>query len=74
MIGSLAKMVAYSKAPRTTFTVLHPRKALRLRAMQKELRHSPLPRLTALSAAVLALPLGMALGRRTANGRAHQSA
>jgi hypothetical protein len=40
-----------------------------LRAMQKELKYSPLPRLTALGAAVLALPIGVALGRLS--GRRH---
>jgi hypothetical protein len=65
MIGSVAKMVAYSKAPRTTFTVLHPRKALKLRAMKQEVRHSPVPRIAAIGAAAIALPLGLALGRLT---------
>jgi hypothetical protein len=69
MIGSIAKMVAYSRAPKTTFTVLHPRKALKLRAMRRELRVSPLPRMAAIGAAAVALPLGIALGRITA-GRA----
>jgi hypothetical protein len=65
MIRSIAKMVAYSKAPRTTFAVMHPKKALRLKAMQKEIRYSPVPRIAAIGAAALALPLGIALGRRS---------
>jgi hypothetical protein len=70
MIRSIARMVAYSKAPRTTFAVMHPKKALRLKAMQKEIRHSPVPRLAALGAAAVALPLGIALGRLSGrNGR-----
>jgi hypothetical protein len=65
MIRSIAKGIAYSRAPRTTFAVLHPRQALRLKAMQKEIRHSPVPRMFALGAAALALPIGIALGRLT---------
>lgn len=64
MIRSIAKSVAYSKAPKTTFTVLHPKKAVRLRKMRYDLRHAYAPRLTALGAAILALPLGYAMGRR----------
>jgi hypothetical protein len=66
MIRAVAKMVAYSKAPRTTFAVLHPKKALKLQLMRKEVRRSPVPRLAALGAAAVALPLGIALGRLTA--------
>jgi hypothetical protein len=65
MIRSLAKMFAYSKAPRTTFSVLHPVKALKFKAMKKEVRYSPVPRMAAAGAAVLALPIGVALGRLT---------
>jgi hypothetical protein len=61
MIGSLARMVAYNKAPRTTFAVLHPKQALQLRRLKKDLRS---PRAAAIGAAVLALPLGLWLGRR----------
>jgi hypothetical protein len=63
MIGSLARMVAYSKAPRTTFAVLHPKQALQLRRLKKDFR-SPAPRVAAIGAAALALPLGLWLGRR----------
>lgn len=68
MIGSLARMVAYHKAPKTTFAVLHPRKAMKLRRLRRDLRTSPAPRVAAAGAAVtmaaLALPLGLWLGRR----------
>ncbi|HEX6132902.1 MAG TPA: hypothetical protein VFZ24_02890 [Longimicrobiales bacterium] len=73
MIGTLLKAVAYSKAPRTTFSVLHPAKAVLFRKFQWDMRHAHAPRVTAIGAAALALPLGMWLGRkraRRANGAA----
>jgi hypothetical protein len=63
MIGTLAKMVAYNKAPRATFTIFHPRQALRLRRLRRDMMTSPAPRVAAIGAAVVALPLGILLGR-----------
>jgi hypothetical protein len=70
MIGTVAKTYAYAKAPRTTFTVLHPRTALKLRRLRHDIRHSYAPRVAALGVLAVALPLGFALGRMTGNGRA----
>ena len=67
MIGTLFKAIAYSKAPRTTFTMLHPGKAVRFRKFQWDMRHAYAPRVTALSAAALALPVGLWLGRKRAD-------
>ena len=64
MIGTLLKVFAYSKAPRTTFTMLHPTKAVLFRKFQWDMRHAYAPRVTALGAAALALPVGLWLGRR----------
>lgn len=68
MIGSLIKMAAYMKAPRATFAVVHPGKALRLKKLQWQFRHTEAPRWAAtagaVGAAALVLPLGLALGRR----------
>jgi hypothetical protein len=64
MIGTLFKAIAYSKAPRTTFTMLHPARAVRLRKFQWDMRHAYAPRVAALGVAALALPLGLWLGRR----------
>ncbi|HEX2167338.1 MAG TPA: hypothetical protein VHG09_08935 [Longimicrobiales bacterium] len=75
MIGTLFKAVAYSKAPRATFTMLHPGKAVRFRKFQWDMRHAYAPRVTALGAAALALPVGLWLGRKAvggANGRDEQ--
>jgi hypothetical protein len=66
MIGSLFKALAYSKAPRTTFTVLHPAKAVLFRKFTWDMRHAHAPRVSALGAAALALPLGLWLGRKRA--------
>jgi hypothetical protein len=65
MIGTLLKVFAYSKAPRTTFTMLHPTKAVLFRKFQWDMRHAYAPRVTALGAAALALPVGLWLGRRS---------
>lgn len=65
MIGTLLKFFAYSKAPRTTFTMLHPTKAVRFRKFQWDMRHAYAPRVTALGVAALALPVGLWLGRRS---------
>jgi hypothetical protein len=63
MIGSILKTAAYARAPRTTFTVLHPKKALKLRKMRWDMRHAYAPRVAAVGALALALPLGYAIGR-----------
>lgn len=67
MIGSLLKAAAYSKAPKTTFTALHPKQAARLKKLEWDMKHAYAPRLTALGVALLALPIGIVLGRLTAH-------
>jgi hypothetical protein len=69
MIGSIIKMMAYNKAPRTTFALAHPKETLRLWRFRRQLRTSPVPRAAAVGAAALALPLGIALGRLTRRER-----
>jgi hypothetical protein len=64
MIGTLLRAIAYSKAPRTTFAVMHPGKAVRFRKFQWDMKNAYAPRVTALGAAALALPVGLWLGRR----------
>jgi hypothetical protein len=72
MIGSLLKATAYSKAPRTTFSVLHPKEAARLKKLDWDMKHAYAPRVAALGVALLALPIGVLLGRLTA--RRHEPA
>jgi hypothetical protein len=68
MLRSMAKVFAYSKAPKTTFAILHPREALRIRAMKKWLRKTaPAGRTAALGAAALAVPVGIVLALKAAS-------
>ncbi len=64
MLGTLLKGYAYTQNPKLTFTALHPVKALQLRKMEYDLEHAYAPRLTAIAAAAVALPLGVWLGRQ----------
>ena len=64
MLGTLLKGYAYTRNPKLTFTTLHPVKALQLRKMEYDLEHAYAPRLTAIAAAAVALPLGVWLGRQ----------
>ena len=63
MIREAIKLLAYSKAPKTTFAVNHPRAALKLKATGWDLRRGYAPRIAALGAAAVALPLGYAFGK-----------
>lgn len=58
-----AKLWAYSRAPRTTVALRHPRFAARAFKARWDLRNAYAPRITAVGAAAIALPLGLALGR-----------
>jgi hypothetical protein len=73
MMRTLAKAYAYRKAPRTTFTVLHPKQAVKLRRLRWDIRHAYAPRLAALGALAVAIPFGYALGRKAGNGNGSRS-
>ena len=64
MIGTIAKTFAYAKAPKKTFTILHPRRAAKLRRLKHDVRHAYAPRLIGAGVVAMAIPLGFALGRR----------
>jgi hypothetical protein len=64
MVGSLMKMLAHSRATRSRFVLRHPVKAFRLGKLRHDLRHAPAPRVAAMGAAALALPIGFLLARR----------
>jgi hypothetical protein len=68
MIGTLAKTYAYRRAPKTTFAVLHPKQAVKLRRLRWDMRHAYAPRVVALGTLAVAIPLGYVLGRKVANG------
>lgn len=68
MIGTIARSYAYTRAPRTMFALRHPRAAAKLRFIPWDLRHGYGPRIAAVGAAMLALPVGYAIGRLTSRG------
>ena len=75
MIGTLLKMEAYKHAPRATFAALNPKKSAQVAHMKYDLRHAYAPRLTAVGAALLAMPVGFLIGKaltgRKSNGVHH---
>lgn len=64
MLGSLWKLYAYGRAPRTTFSLLHPVTAAQLIKLPFDLRTAYAPRLTAVAAALIVGPLAYRLGKR----------
>jgi hypothetical protein len=69
MIGNLLKWYAYTKAPRATFAVRHPRTTARLAHARYDMKHSVVPRVSAVGAALIALPLGYLAGRLATRSR-----
>jgi hypothetical protein len=63
MIGKMAKVVAYRNAPRAAAAVFNPRASARLAHTKYDLKHSYAPRITAVGAALLAMPIGFLIGR-----------
>ena len=63
MVGKMIKILAYKNAPRTTFAVLHPRTSARLAHTKYDMKHSYAPRITAVGAALLAMPIGFLIGK-----------
>jgi hypothetical protein len=70
MIGTLLKLLAYYKAPKTTFGARHPVRSAQLLKTPFDLRTAYAPRivagLTLLLVAPIAYRLGRAAGRREA--------
>jgi hypothetical protein len=64
MVGRFLKLMAYKKAPKKTFALRHPVTTFKLMRVRPHLRHAYAPRLSAIGAAAVALPLGMWLGSR----------
>ena len=65
MLGKILKFMAYSRAPKLTFTILHPKGAARLAKTRWDLKHAWAPRASGLAAAAIALPVGYLLARLT---------
>ena len=72
MVGKLLKVYAYSKAPRATFAAAHPVKRMRLAKMRWDMKHAWAPRVAAIGAAAVILPLGIALGRAGRHNHRHE--
>lgn len=64
MLGTIAKMLAYKKAPKTTFAVRHPHEAVKARKMQYDMQNAYAPRVAAAITAAIMLPLGICIGYR----------
>jgi hypothetical protein len=75
MIGKLFKLVAYTQAPKTTFTLRHPVAAAQLVKTPFDLRTAYAPRITAAVTALLVAPLAYRVGKRVGEGAldAHRS-
>lgn len=63
MIGTLAKLYAYSRWPKATFMVTHPKTSARLAKMQWDLQNAYAPRVAAITTAVIAIPFGYMVGK-----------
>jgi hypothetical protein len=63
MIGKMAKVVAYRHAPRAAATMFNPRASAQLAHTKYDLRHGYAPRITAIGAALLAMPIGFLIGK-----------
>jgi hypothetical protein len=68
MIGKLLKLFAYTKAPKTTFSFLHPRVAVQVAKTPFDFRTSYAPRIAAVATALLVGPLAYRLGKRAGEG------
>lgn len=64
MLGTLLKLFAYSRAPKRTFAVLHPKKTAKTAAVPWDLAHGYGPRVAALVTAAVVGPLAYRVGRR----------
>jgi hypothetical protein len=69
VIGTIATMVGYAKAPKTTFVLKHPVKSFQIMRTRRRFKNAiRSPRtLVTLGAAVAAVPLGFWVGSRIRN-------
>lgn len=64
MVRALLKLLAYSQAPKTAFSFLHPVTAVQVAKTPFDLRTAYAPRLTAVATVLLVAPLAYRLGKR----------
>jgi hypothetical protein len=63
MIGKIAKVMAMKHAPKVAASIMHPRASARLAHTKYDLKHGYAPRITAVGAALLAVPVGFLIGQ-----------
>ncbi len=70
MIGTIATVAGYARAPKTTFIVRHPVRAMEIMAVRRKVRHtvSSPAFLAGVGAAALVVPVGLWLRRRANHG------
>lgn len=68
MIGTLLKLLAYSNAPRATFTVRHPVVRAQLAKTPFDFRTAYAPRIAAVATALIVGPLAYRVGKRVGEG------
>lgn len=66
MIGTIATVAGYAKAPKTTFIVKHPIRAMEIMTVRRKVRNTVTSPafLAGVGAAALAVPVGIWLRRR----------
>ena len=70
MLGDIATVAGYVKAPRTTYVVKHPIRAMRMARVRRDIGQALTPGRVALGLGVLAaIPAGIWLGRRYVDWR-----
>ena len=68
MVRKLLKLFAYTQAPKTTFSLLHPVRAAQVAKTPFDLKTAYAPRLTAIVTALVVAPLAYRLGKRAGEG------
>lgn len=63
MLGTMAKIVAYRTAPKLATSVLHPKRSAQLAHTKYDMKHGYAPRISAVGAALVAVPIGFMIGK-----------
>ncbi len=70
MLGEIATVTGYVKAPKTTFVVKHPLRAMKMARVRRDIGGALTPGRLALGLGILAaIPAGIWLGRRYVDWR-----
>lgn len=74
MIGTLLKLWAYSRVPRTTFVARHPLTSAQVVKTPFDFRTAYAPRISAAVTALVLVPLAYRVGKRVGAGALHGEA